>query len=43
MKILIFIGIFISSLVVFGQENHKKADKLFEKMWYKEAAKEYEA
>jgi len=42
MKNIITLTIILLSIISYGQSKYKKADQLFEKMWYIEAAAEYE-
>ncbi|WP_282085894.1 OmpA family protein [Aquimarina algiphila] len=43
MKNIITLSLILLSLFGYSQKKHKRADEFFDKMWYIEAAKEYEA
>ncbi len=43
MKNIITLSIILCSLFTYAQKKYKRADEFFDKMWYIEAAKEYEA
>jgi len=41
-KKIIFAGLLIVPFLILGQSKHKNADKNFDRLWYKEAAQQYE-
>lgn len=42
-KSILYISVLISGLPLLAQTEYKKADRLFEKMWYVDAAQQYES